>query len=66
MNDNDLRQQAIREFSHTGLIPKERILFSKQLQKYNTSGLKANASLILIDESHYAGSIDSQIDKFLN
>ena len=60
MNDNDLKTQAIQEFK--GLIPKENILFSKQLQKKT---LPYEASLIIVDESHYAGAVNSLVDKFL-
>jgi len=62
MNDNDLREQAINEFK--GLIPKERILFSKQLQALNHSEKKLTPSLVFVDESHYASESNSQIDLF--
>lgn len=62
MNDNDLRSQAIREFE--GLIKPENILFSKQLQKYKTIQTN-NVSLVIVDESHYAGNVNSLVDKFL-
>lgn len=65
MNDNDLRSQAIREFK--GLLPAENILFSAQLQAFNkTSDLENTCSLIVVDESHYASRIDSQVDQFLD
>lgn len=67
MNDNDLRTQAITEFQD--IIPAENILFSKQLQKINTEcngdALK-RASLVIVDESHYASQNKSQVDKFLS
>jgi len=65
MNDNDLRQQAVNEFK--GLLSPTNILFSKQLQKWNTDPPPASncVSVIIIDESHYAGQINSQVDKFL-
>lgn len=63
MNDNDLRNQAIKEF--IDLIPESRILFSKQLQDYTHSEKECKASLIIIDESHYGSCKNSQIDKFM-
>lgn len=64
MNDNDLRNQAIREFK--GLIEPDHILFSKQLQSWTRKKLTCVPSLIIIDESHYAGCKNSQIDQFLS
>jgi len=66
MNDNDLRNQAVTEFKN--LISPDNILFSKQLQKLNSQNKKLpkrQADLVIIDESHYAGGVNSQIDKFL-
>lgn len=67
MNDNDLRNQAITEFQ--GFIPKENVMFSKQLQKFNHSKKAlckdALPSLVIIDESHYASFRSSQIDQFI-
>mgnify|MGYP003384010058 CR=1 FL=1 len=65
MNDNDLRQQACREFK--GLIPTENILFSKQIQRVLKKGMPGGCSpsLIIVDESHYASQRDSLVDKFL-
>lgn len=63
MNDNDLRNQAIREFN--GLIPESNILFSKQLQTINKSEALPKAYFVIIDESHYAGNVGSQVDKFM-
>jgi hypothetical protein len=74
MNDNDLRNQAIKEFK--GIIPKKNILFSKQLQKINrqtkTKGEKETETankikldLLIIDESHYGSNKSSQLDKLL-
>ncbi len=63
MNDNDLRAQAIAEFS--GIIPKENILFSMQLQKWNKGTHKNIPAFVVIDESHYAGNKDSQVDLFM-
>lgn len=62
MNDNDLRDQAIKEFKD--LIPPERILFSKQLQSFTHEKKKCKPSLIIVDESHYASACRSQIDQF--
>lgn len=62
MNDNDLRDQAIKEFK--GLIPSERILFSKQLQAFTHEKKKCKPSLVIVDESHYASASNSQIDQF--
>ncbi len=64
MNDNDLRNQAIKEFDK--LIFPENILFSKQLQRCNKkTHIKFKAELIIIDESHYASNLKSQVDLFL-
>ena len=64
MNDNDLRRQAIKEFE--GIIPEDNILFSKQLQKWNRVGSSTNnVRFLIIDESHYASNINSQIDQFV-
>jgi len=66
MNDNDLRKQAIAEFA--GLLSEDNILFSKQLQKWNQNPPRYRqnrVSVIIIDESHYAGQVNSQVDKFL-
>jgi hypothetical protein len=65
MNDNDLRSQAIMEFN--GIIPRENILFSKQLQRWNRAppSPALAPAFIIIDESHYAGDRDSQVDKFI-
>lgn len=64
MNDNDLRNQAIREFK--GLIPEENILFSKQLQAINNdASYSFQCSLLIIDESHYASNKNSHIDMFI-
>ena len=64
MNDNDLRSQAVKEF--TGLIPASNILFSKQLQKHPCIWTEANhPSLVIVDESHYASNVNSLIDRFL-
>lgn len=64
LNDNDLRRQIIKDFN--GIINYKNILFSKQLQKINY-GMKTIEipEFIIIDESHYAGLIDSQIDQFI-
>lgn len=64
MNDNDLRKQAIREFKD--LIEPDQILFSKQLQTWTHSKRTCTPSLVIIDESHYAGCKNSQVDQFLN
>lgn len=68
MNDNDLRRQMISEFD--GLISADQILFSYQLQMINSG--KGNdklpgsdPGLIIIDESHYASCVNSQVDKFM-
>jgi hypothetical protein len=64
MNDNDLRNQAVKEFH--GLIPEKNILFSKQLQKHVPAWTPANAPcLVIVDESHYASNVNSLVDKFL-
>jgi hypothetical protein len=67
MNDNDLLAQTCTEFKK--ILPRKNILYSKGLQKFNT--IENNATLhgnifIIIDESHYAGYIDSQVDLFVN
>ena len=61
MNDNDLRMQAIREFQN--LIPKENILFSKQLQEW--SNIDKIVKFLIIDESHYASNVNSMVDRFI-
>jgi len=63
MNDNDLRQQIITDLNP--IINKKNVLFSKQLQKVNNNE-KLNIDLLIIDESHYASEIFSQIDIFVN
>lgn len=66
MNDNDLRAQTVREFH--GFLPEENIMFSKQLQQWNMCAgyeEQRECSLVIIDESHYAGKVDSQVDLFL-
>ena len=64
MNDNDLRMQAVKEF--TGLIPSENILFSKQLQRLNRDKCKGvDCKLLIVDESHYASEAGSQVDLFI-
>ena len=64
MNDNDLLYQAQREFRR--YIPKSNILFSKGLQKHNHENIKIRPpKVIIVDESHYAGYINSQVDIFL-
>lgn len=66
INDNDLRKQAVVEFK--GLLSCDNIMFSKQLQKWNHDPpqYKRNrVSVVIIDESHYAGQTNSQVDKFL-
>lgn len=67
MNDNDLKNQAIKEFE--GFIPSCNIMFSKQLQKYNQNAgdmdPNTRPSLVIVDESHYASFRSSQVDKFL-
>ena len=66
MNDNDLRDQAKREFR--GLISKQNILFSKKLYAYNNAEEKViiSPTILIIDESHYAGMLNSQVDIFIN
>lgn len=65
MNDNDLRQQAITEFQ--GYIPEENIMFSRQLQTWNRDlpNRRNSVQVVIIDESHYASLVNSQVDKFL-
>ena len=66
MNDNDLRAQAIAEFS--GLIPAANILFSKQLQKWleaRDKDKEDEVAMVIVDESHYASNVNSLVDKFL-
>lgn len=63
MNDNDLRSQATAEFR--GFIPEKNVLFSKQLQKINREEPVLSASLVIVDESHYASFRNSQVDKFM-
>jgi hypothetical protein len=63
MNDNDLLNQARREFH--GLLPAENILFSKQLQKSNAADTPPPVRCVIIDESHYASNTDSHVDQFL-
>jgi hypothetical protein len=65
MNDNDLRRQAVKEFAK--LIPRENILFSKQLQRINAGKKWASldCKLLIIDESHYASNTGSQVDIFI-
>ncbi len=64
MNDNDLRNQAVKEFH--GLIPSNNILFSKQLQKHPfTWSDYTEPCLVIVDESHYASNVNSLVDKFL-
>lgn len=63
MNDNDLRRQACMEFSSTyELLKTDNILFSKQLQTWN--GDPNMVSVVIVDESHYAAQVSSQVDKF--
>lgn len=68
MNDNDLRAQACQEFK--GLLRESNIMFSKQLQRWNgsddgpTGGDPNTVSMVIVDESHYAGNVFSQVDKF--
>lgn len=62
MNDNDLRSQACQEFK--GLLNSNNIMFSKQLQKWNQNGDPNTVSAVIVDESHYAGQVFSQVDKF--
>lgn len=64
LNDNDLRAQAISEFA--GFIPEQNILFSSQLQQWNQEDGPTEISLVIVDESHYASKINSQIDKFMS
>lgn len=63
LNDNDLRTQAIKEFR--GIIPECNILFSKQLQKHNKRDSSPVVKFLVIDESHYASNVDSQVDLFV-
>lgn len=63
MNDNDLRAQAITEFKN--FLPKENILFSKQLQQMNRNESIPPPSMVIVDESHYASFRNSQVDKFI-
>jgi len=59
MNDNDLLNQARREFK--SLLPVENILFSKQLQTWPGGVVRC----VITDESHYASNRHSQIDQFM-
>ena len=64
LNDKDLRNQMILDFD--SILLKSNILFSKQLQKINSGIIEIDTpEFIIIDESHYAGLIDSQIDQFI-
>lgn len=64
MNDNDLYSQSLKEFEN--IIPKKNILFSSHLQKINREKTPLKCKLLIIDESHYAGKINSQIDQFIS
>lgn len=63
INDKELRTQLIIDLK--GVLDKSNILFSKQLDKHKVEKLKIKPEFVLIDESHYAGLIDSNIDNFL-
>lgn len=67
INDTELRNQII--FDLKGVLHKNNILFSKQLNRDKigpeSTKNKFLPKFIIIDESHYAGLEDSQIDKFL-
>lgn len=70
MNDNNLKKQQTNEFK--GLIDKNNILFSKDMQLYkprNNNDDYFKNSLIILDESHYAqtalNSKQSMVHQFL-
>ena len=70
MNDNDLLMQTRTEFRK--ILLTENILYSKGLQKKNyeagaivVDDVCDEQILIVVDESHYAGCIDSQVDIFI-
>jgi hypothetical protein len=65
MNDNDLLNQTREEFKK--ILPSENILYSKGLQKKNCEDIIVirEPILVIVDESHYAGYINSQVDLFL-
>jgi hypothetical protein len=66
MNYNNLKEQHIKEFD--GLIEKENILFSKDLEKLINLDIKfvQNNLLFIIDESHYSQNAKKDKDNNSN